>query len=377
MRYAIISDIHANAVALRAVLADIQSRQADAVICLGDTVGYGPLPRQALQLVRQSCSAVLLGNHDWAVGERATPKDYVNLAGESLSRHREELSAHDREWLANLPRTVTFSNAAATHADFTSDTQFYYVETPEDAQANFTARREQLLFVGHTHTPALFLTGHSGAVYALPPDDFALEEGKRYLVNPGSVGYPREKDGKCFSSYVIYDDSAQAVYFRQIPFDVSSLIQRGKQKLPRHFRRALFGIGLLFLLLMGGAAAFWRPTPPPTAPVQAPQPPANPPVDVRTLNLVPGDVAVRANLKLDKNSPPVSLEIRFLSASGADVAPRQVISVKKSSMKAFKIPKDAAKAAFSIQKVNPDDIPRILRFAPTRTPSAAKSTPPR
>lgn len=373
MRYAIISDVHANPVALRAVLSDAQNQQVDAVVCLGDTVGYGPLPRPALQLVRQSCSIVLLGNHDWAVGGRATPNDYANLADESIARHRDELSARDREWLANLPRTATFQNAAATHADFTGGAQFFYVETPEDAQANFAARPEQLLFVGHTHTPALFVTGRSGAVYALPPEDFVLEDGKRYLVNPGSVGYPREKDGKCFSSYIIYDVPTASVYFRKVPFDVSGLLQRGKKKFSRRARRLLVGLGIALLcILFGSIAAALVPSTGPAASVSQ----SKPPVARRTLALSKEDTAVRANLKLAKNSPPVALEVRFLTANGTDAAPLQVVSVRKSSQRAFKIPPKAVQAVFSILRTSANDKPKIQTFSPAKASRETEASTP-
>ncbi len=362
MRYAIISDIHANPTALRAVLADAQAQKVDSFICLGDCVGYGPLPREALQLIRQYCATTLLGNHDWAVVNPASAKDFVDVASESIERHRAELTADDLEWLKKLPRTVTFGNVAAAHADFTDKDNFYYVESAADAKANFTVRPEQLLFVGHTHTPSLFVTGESGEVYAIAPCDFALEEGKRYLVNPGSVGYPRKKDGTCQSSYVIYDSEAKSVYFRYLPFDVSGLLQRGcAPKVSKSRKGLFFALGAALLLLLSSLVFIGTY-------FAAPERESVERVLIeKALPLEPTDIEVRANLKLAKDSAPVTLEVHFLSVDDKDIAPAQIIAVKKSSLRAFKVPKNTKKATFSIHKLAETDSPRIEVFAPTRT----------
>ncbi len=361
MRYAIISDIHANPTALRAVLVDAQSQKVDEIICLGDCVGYGPLPQQALALVRQYCAVTLLGNHDKAVVSPEAAADFVDLAGESIQRHRAELATEDLDWLNNLPRIITFGEAVAAHADFTDALKFYYVETPEDARANFNIRREPLLFVGHTHSPAVFLTGQSGQVYALPPTDFVLEEGKRYLVNPGSVGYPREKDGVCQSSYVIYDTESNSVYFRFLPFDVSGLLQRGVGKKSR--RGIFIALGAALLLLLASLAALCFK---PSEGAYSERILAE-----KAILLSSTDSEVRANLKLAKDSVPVTLEVRFLTATGQDATPAQMVVVKKSSMRAFKVPKDAARATFAVSKVDATDNPKIEIFSPTKEKDVA------
>ncbi len=361
MRYAIISDIHANPTALRAVLADAQAQKVDEIICLGDCVGYGPLPQQALSLVRQYCKITLLGNHDKAVVNPESAANFVDIAGESIERHRAELTTDDLDWLSNLPRVTTFGEAVAAHADFTDAKQFYYVESPEDAKANFDVRREPLLFVGHTHSPAVFLTGQSGQVYALPPTDFVLEEGKRYLVNPGSVGYPREKDGVCQSSYVIYDTDLRSVYFRFLPFDVSGLLQRGVGKKSRRGMLIALGAALLFLLAGLAALCFSSGGTDSAERILA----------EKAILLLPTDSDVRANLKLAKDSDPVTLEVRFLTSAGRDAAPAQMVVVKKSSMRAFKVPKNAARATFAVSKVDAADSPKIEIFSPTKEKDVA------
>ena len=214
MIYAIVSDIHANLDALDRVLADARACGAERVVCLGDVVGYGPRPAEAVARVREACAATVAGNHDDAVSGRMDAADFIDLAGDAVRRHRDALSPDALAWLAALPYSASIEGAALAHGDATDPAKFYYVESEDDARANFEATDAQLLFVGHTHVPCVFLTGASGAVYRITAQDFTLEDGKRYIVNPGSVGYPRETDGKCMSSYVIYDSAEKTVCSR-------------------------------------------------------------------------------------------------------------------------------------------------------------------
>ena len=230
MKYAIISDIHANLTALKNVLADAKAQGVEKIVCLGDVVGYGPLPAETVALARKECFIVLAGNHDDAVSGRGDASTFIDLAKEAVERHRAALSEEDVEWLKSLPYTCTIDKAVAAHGDVFDPPKFYYILDEKGAEANFAKSDARLVFVGHTHEPAIFLTGRSGAVYKTGPQDFTIEEHKRYIVNPGSVGYPREASGKCFSSYVIYDSTERTVVFRYLPFQVSSVMQRGETK---------------------------------------------------------------------------------------------------------------------------------------------------
>ena len=218
MRYAIISDIHANAAALRTVLVDAQDMHADKVICLGDVLGYGPDPVQALETVYSRVHVCLAGNHDDAVCGRRTTEDFNDFAAAAVARQRKTLTADALAWLKKLPYVCAMGDFACTHGDFSDSEAFNYILEPEEALPSWDARTEPLLFVGHTHQPGIFVLGKSGLPHRLEPADFAVEEGKRYIVNVGSVGYPRS--GMCRSFYCIYDDQARAVFFRSLPFDL-------------------------------------------------------------------------------------------------------------------------------------------------------------
>lgn len=220
MRYAFVSDIHGNLPAWKTVLSDISLRNIDRIICLGDTVGYGPQPAECLQSVYSHAHDMVLGNHDAVVCGRMDPSVFNDRAQRVISWTRAQLGEKAGAFFKNLPLVLTGPGFRCTHGSFDDPARFGYVATPEDAAESFRRCPEQLLFVGHSHRAGFFLTGGSGAVYAVEPQDFALEEGKRYLVNVGSVGSPRDGDPR--ASYVIYDDAAQSVYFQRVTFDMDA-----------------------------------------------------------------------------------------------------------------------------------------------------------
>ena len=220
MRYAIISDVHANEAALRAVLTDAADAQAEKIICLGDVLGYGPEPVAALELVYRRAHVCLAGNHDDAVAGRFPVEDFTDFAAEAVQRHRAAVTQEAIDWLNHLPYTCAFEGFACAHGDFSNPENFNYILEPQDALPSWEARTEQLLFVGHSHQPGIFVLGASGTPHRIDAADFTLEDGKRYIVNPGSVGYPRS--GDCRSSYCIYDDVERTVEFRTLPFDLDS-----------------------------------------------------------------------------------------------------------------------------------------------------------
>ena len=220
MRYAIVSDVHANEAALRATLTDAADEKVEKIICLGDVLGYGPEPVAALELVYRRAHVCLAGNHDDAVCGRFPVEDFTEFAAAAVARHRAAITHEAKDWLAHLPYTCAFEGFACAHGDFSEPQNFNYILEAEDAVASWEARTEQLLFVGHSHRPGIFVLGASGTPHRLDATDFTLEDGKRYIVNPGSVGYPRS--GDCRSSYCIYDDESRTVEFRSLPFDLDS-----------------------------------------------------------------------------------------------------------------------------------------------------------
>lgn len=230
MRYAIVSDLHANLTAWKTVLTDIADLKAEKILCLGDVTGYGPDPVEVLESVYRVVDVTLMGNHDAAVCGLLATDTFSPEATSAVGRHRERLASAALDWLRQLPLTHAEPGFRCAHSDFSDPAAFRYIVEPEDAQPSWQATEEQLLFVGHSHLPGIYVTGSSGIAHFIPPRDFELEDGKRYIVNPGSVGYPRA--GDCRSSYCLYDSGSKTVLFRQLPFDYAS------------YRQAMHGTGL-------------------------------------------------------------------------------------------------------------------------------------
>ena len=220
MRIAIVSDIHANLQAWNAVLLDIGSSRIDRIVCLGDVVGYGPDPAAVLESVYTHVGDVVLGNHDAAVCGKLNASLFNDAAAEVVRWTRGRLNPKAMQFLRKLPLTLSGSGFRCSHGDFGNPAAFPYVIDPEDAQASWAAVPDPLLFTGHSHTPGIFITGGSGRTYRVDPQDFALEDDKRFLVNAGSVGQPR--DGDTRACYCIFDTATQAIYWRRIPFDLDA-----------------------------------------------------------------------------------------------------------------------------------------------------------
>ncbi len=221
MRVAILSDIHANLPALEAVVADAQAHGATHLVCLGDIVGYGPQPVETLRRVREISNATVMGNHDAAACGLLDPKNFNPFARETDERAALALSEEDKTWLRELPYIIETKHIALTHGDFCEPEQFYYLESKEDAAVCLEAMpNHQLLIVGHTHIPCLFVQDEIGNVRKLPPQDISLRQGSRYVVNPGSVGFPR--GDKLTADYILYDTTTRRLLFRALPYDLAS-----------------------------------------------------------------------------------------------------------------------------------------------------------
>jgi predicted phosphodiesterase len=218
MQFAIVSDLHANLQAWNAVLLDIRSQGIDRIICLGDVVGYGPQPAEVLKSVHENVNHLVLGNHDAVVCGKMDPALFNDMAQEVIRWTREQLNSHAVRFLRSLPLTLNGGEFRCAHGDFSDPGAYNYVIDPPDAAPSWRAVPEPLLFVGHSHVPGIFLLGHSGTPRLVAPQDFELEEGKRFLVNVGAVGSPRDGDAR--ASYCIFDIDRRSVTWRRIPFDL-------------------------------------------------------------------------------------------------------------------------------------------------------------
>lgn len=360
---AIISDVHANLEALERVLADAVRNGANRVFCLGDIVGYGPEPAETIARIREACVMTLAGNHDRAVAGQIGTAHFNAAAREGVERHQAQLGREAILWLRNLTATARLDRAAFAHGDTVDPEAFRYVMTKEDAAAVFDSTDAQVIFVGHTHEPKIHLTGASGEVYELKAQDFILEEGKRYVVNVGAVGYPREANGPHASTYVLYDEETGVVRYRALPFDVGSLLPR-KGSFSR-IRRFVFGalaVALLGCLAVCFAALSFRLTP--AVPVvSSVTTDATPPFLVRTLPISEGMTKAHAGLVLTRGSTMVHLAVVFFGADKREIMAYHE-TVITSNKKGYPIPFGAVSVVVEIRPTLQGDRVIVKSFDP-------------
>ncbi len=244
MRVLIISDVHANLAALEAVLADAAG-EYDAVWCLGDSVGYGPEPEECVTRIRELGATAVVGNHDWAALSRMDVDDFNPEAKRAVLWTREQLSAENMAWLGSLPSQPLVQGAFTLTHGSPRDPVWEYILYPSIATANFDNYSTPFCLVGHTHIPMLYVRSESDhKVRALVPvfgKRIALGEGWRIILNPGSVGQPRDNDPR--SAYAILDTDAATWEARRVayPVEVTQAHMRAAQLPERLINRLAFG----------------------------------------------------------------------------------------------------------------------------------------
>jgi predicted phosphodiesterase len=214
VRYAIISDIHGNLVAMEAVLKRIKEEQCDRIICLGDIVGYGPFPNECIDVIQQNCYQTVIGNHDHAaIGLTSTDcfNIYAKMAIEWTSA---ELTTSSKQFLKNLEFQYSENDILFVHATPLDPEDWNYILSISDAGHNFKAFEEKVSFIGHSHVPMIFEYESNNQAKWKKAIQFKLNNNFRYIVNVGSVGQPR--DGNNMSSFGIFDsDSKEYQMVRQ------------------------------------------------------------------------------------------------------------------------------------------------------------------
>ncbi|MGI8890820.1 MAG: metallophosphoesterase family protein [Chthoniobacterales bacterium] len=218
MRLAILSDIHANLEALEAVLADARAQDCSDFVCLGDVVGYNANPAECLKIIRDMDCPVVKGNHDEQVSIVASTESFNELAEEAIDWTRAQLSTDDKTWLADLSLTRPVGDFTIVHATLDTPGQWGYVFNDLDAIASFTYQHTSLCFFGHTHRPTAFV--RDDTVRRLTVGQIVLSPGKKYFLNPGSIGQPRDRDWR--AAYGILHSDRQVFEQRRVKYDLET-----------------------------------------------------------------------------------------------------------------------------------------------------------
>ncbi len=250
MNLAIISDVHGNAPALEAVLADIESAGLDEIWCLGDVVGYGAQPDECAQLVAEHCSLCLVGNHDLAALGELDITAFSPAASAAVKWTQENAASGTFEFLRGLKPSLEDREVALYHAS-PRDPVWEYVLWPDQAAECIAAQAKRVSMIGHSHVALFFVvpedsspneTGHitvdargaqAGAGTAL---DLTTD---RWLINPGSVGQPRDGDPR--AAWLELDTENWAATYRRVTYDIEAAASAIEDAdLPEQLSRRLF-----------------------------------------------------------------------------------------------------------------------------------------
>lgn len=200
-RIAFISDIHGNLHALRAVLTEIDAYQVDEIVCLGDVVGYGPEPGACLELVHERCATVIRGNHEEAVLAPAQARTFNSYARAAIKWTCGTLTQTHFDLINEMPTWARLrAGLGCVHDSPVPLADPGYLRTTRDAEIALGAMEHQWCFIGHTHIPAVFAlnAGHDARearrLVPFPGSPMRLDTNVRYIMNPGSVGQPRDGD---------------------------------------------------------------------------------------------------------------------------------------------------------------------------------------
>ena len=227
MRYLVISDIHSNLAAFEAVLADAGS--FDQVWCLGDMVGYGPDPNECVERLRDLPHICVAGNHDWAALGKLDLDDFNPDARKACLWTRKQLSPSNWAYLEALPESLVEEGFTLVHGS-PHHPIWEYILNPSIAQANFEHFDTKFCLVGHTHVPIIYRDNpNQGCETMIPSYDDPLALGEdRLIINPGSVGQPRDGDPR--ASYAVLDPDELTLEYRRISYPIETTQARMVEK---------------------------------------------------------------------------------------------------------------------------------------------------
>jgi len=223
VKYALISDVHANLEALEAVLARIEQIEVDETICLGDVVGYNASPNECVDRIRGLDIPSLCGNHDAVACGIEEPWGFNPIALSAALWTRETLTQDNLDWLKELPDNLEYQHFLAAHGSPTD--RDCYLFSWEDVLPHvpyISEREHSLCFFGHTHSPGIF---SADGMYTVDEESrFALGDDKTFFINPGSVGQPRDGDPR--AAFGLYDSEKKEYELVRVEYPVQAAADR-------------------------------------------------------------------------------------------------------------------------------------------------------
>jgi predicted phosphodiesterase len=229
MKYLILSDIHSNLEALQAVSLKILSTKIDKYVILGDLVGYGASPNEVVEIIKKKSPLVAIrGNHDKVASGLSDGRGFNHIALEADLWTQEILSSENKKYIADLPKGPINVDGLFDIMHGSNFDEEYYIDNDGDAIRAFQESNENLLFFGHTHIPIIWVLDEQEGTIEIDffsdelqiRSEYSLQEGKRYLINPGSVGQPRDRIPE--SSFAIFDSNEMKVTLFRIKYNIKT-----------------------------------------------------------------------------------------------------------------------------------------------------------
>jgi predicted phosphodiesterase len=226
MRIAIVSDIHGNMEAFHNVLSDIDRSTIDAIVSLGDNIGYGPEPEHVIEQIRNRNIPSIMGNHELAVADERILEFFNPLARQSIQKTVQLLSHTSIDYVCRLNRSLILHGHRFVHGLPPQSVTTYLFQVGDDKLNDvFKKFEEPLCFVGHTHTLELVAyNGQSVIREPLREGITTLNPDRRYIINCGSVGQPRDLNNN--AKYIILDSEHYHLEVRYVPYDISAVVHK-------------------------------------------------------------------------------------------------------------------------------------------------------
>lgn len=220
MRIAILSDIHSNLEALQAVLHVCATEKIDEYVCLGDIVGYGADPNDCVSLVSELTPHIVAGNHDHGVCELTNIAYFNDAAQKAIEWSKRIMLKKHTGFLSSLPLVTEHRNMLFVHSTPAFPESWNYILSMNDAMREFGFFEQQLCFVGHSHQPVVFSMNQDSEIGSSIDESCRCVSTKRYIINAGSVGQPRDGDPR--ASFVIFDTRKKKITVRRVAYNIAA-----------------------------------------------------------------------------------------------------------------------------------------------------------
>ncbi len=223
MRYGLFSDVHGNFPALESVIHAFQNENIDQYFCAGDVVGYGADPVRCIDRVKNLPSVCVAGNHDWAVLGKVDTSDFNPAAKAAIVWTKKNISSEDSNFLKGLTLIHKNADFILVHGSLQEPERFHYLFDREETRGTFDLMDRAVCFVGHTHVAGVFVEeNHRVSDFSF--SNLKVEKNRRYIVNLGSVGQPRDGDSRAY--YCIFDTKTKMISIKRVDYDVTETQRR-------------------------------------------------------------------------------------------------------------------------------------------------------